>query len=211
MSSLTEKELCALLQRAASGEPNASSELFAQYRDQLMRAVRSRMDRQLRSRLDPSDVVQDAMASAAKRLPNFYNNGGRHFYMWLRKIAFERLIQLHRFHVGATKRSVLRETIGLPKLSDDSVVSLSKIVSAPTRTPVSEVIQGELLQRLRSGLDELPEADQEVLVLRHLEHLSVKEVASELGLSEAATQSRYRRAIERLHKRLRNVEPDSRV
>ena len=95
-----------LLQRATSGDDKAREALFASCQDKLKAMVRFRIDPRIRQRVDPSDVVQDAMANAAARLTEFVDHGGEHFYVWLRKIAWERLVQLHRHHVQAKKRTI---------------------------------------------------------------------------------------------------------
>jgi RNA polymerase sigma-70 factor (ECF subfamily) len=76
----------------------------------------------------------------------------------------------------------------------------------PERTPASEAIQQELQRRLHDALDQLDDADREVILMRHFEQLSNQEVAAALELTEAAASMRYLRAVRRLRDLL---APDS--
>src|SRR5262245_53645659 len=98
-----------LLQRAAAGDPAARDQLFTRHRDRLRRAIARRLDRRLAARVDPSDVVQEALADADRKLVGYLRDRPLPFYPWLRRLALERLVQLHRRHVRARKRSVTRE------------------------------------------------------------------------------------------------------
>ena len=188
-----------LLERASGGDASATGKLMEMHRVRLQRMIAVRMDSAMAARVDASDVVQDALAEPARRLPQFLQREERLFYPWLRQIGWERLIQLHRQHIYAQKRSVRREVhLNMP-LPDESTSQLSQHLLAIGTTPSVAMMREEKHERLRIAIKKLNQRDREVLVLRHLEQLSVKEVAAVLGISEAAVQSRYRRAIERLH------------
>ena len=186
-----------LLSRARNGDQRAADYLLTSHREKLKRMVRARMNLRLTARLDPSDVVQEALMEASRRLPAFLQRNDDLFYPWLRAIAWERLVQLHRQHIGARKRSVQREVeFDLP---DNSANEIGRQLAASISTPSRIVIRKELQQRVQQHLGSLKKHDREVLLLRHLELLPMKEVAAILGVSMAAAQSRYRRALERLH------------
>ena len=93
---------------------------------------------------------------------------------------------------------------GLP---DQSVASLSQALAANISSPSAALVKAELQQRVRASIEALSPQDCEVLVLRHLEQLPLAEVAGVLKITPAAVQSRYRRAIERLHKKLTRDAP----
>jgi len=158
-----------------------------------------RMDPRLVARIDPSDVIQEAMADASRKLPEYLQQRRCAFYPWLRQIAWERLVQLHRRHVQAQRRSVTREARWNMNLSDASTMLLADRLAASGTSVGGRMVREELRQRVRRALDQLPPRDREVVVLRHLEQLSFKEIAAVLEISQAAAQSRYRRAVERLH------------
>jgi RNA polymerase sigma-70 factor (ECF subfamily) len=160
------------------------------------------MDSRLAARLDPSDVVQDALGEAHRRLAEYAALRPIPFYPWLRRIAWDRLLQMHRHHVHAKRRAVNRED-PLP-LSGESELLLAERL-ATTSTPPNELLRRELCERVRRAIGQLPQRERELVVLKHLEELNFQEVAATLEIGIAAVYSRYYRAIKRLH-RLLNEE-----
>src|SRR5437764_15071581 len=98
-----------LLEQASQGDQSARQQLLARHRGRLLHMVAVRMDPRLRGRFDPSDVVQEALASAAQKLSDYLRRRPLPFYPWLRQLACEQLIELHRRHIQAQRRSVSRE------------------------------------------------------------------------------------------------------
>jgi RNA polymerase sigma-70 factor (ECF subfamily) len=186
-----------LLRRAADGDSAARQELFARYRERLRLMIAVRLDRRLAARVDASDVVQEALADAALELAEYLRRRPLPFYPWLRRLAWERLLELHRRHVLAGKRSVTREEPAEPALPDESVFALACRLVAGGSSPSSRLKREELRGQVRAALAALSPNDREVLVLRHLEHLSMKEVAAVLGVSEGAVKVRHLRALAR--------------
>jgi RNA polymerase sigma-70 factor (ECF subfamily) len=191
-----------LLDRVSAGDASAEADLFGRHREPLRRMVAIRMDQSLQHRFDPSDVVQDALAEAHRRLPQFAADRPVAFYPWLRQIAWEKLVALHRRHAGASKRTVHREEPLVPRLPDESAVLLADRLAARTSSPSQEALRRELQDRIRLALADLSDNDREVIVLRHLEDLTFRETADVLGISESAVYSRYRRAVTHLHQKL---------
>ncbi len=187
-----------LLSRIAQGEQSAVSLLLEPHRPRLRRMIQARLSNALAGRVDPSDVVQETMAEAARRIAKGVGVDCVPFYPWLRQIAFDRLVDLHRYHVRASRRSVSREVSLLP-LSETSQHDLARHFVALDASPSKHLLRRELQHRVHEALARLSETDREVLVQRHLEQLPIQEVAAVLKISESAAQSRYRRALERLH------------
>jgi RNA polymerase sigma-70 factor, ECF subfamily len=188
-----------LLRTASLGDEAARMQLLDRYRDRLRRMVAVRMDRRLASRVDPSDVVQEALAEAAHDLSDYLRNRPLPFYPWLRGVAWKRLVQLYRHHVIARRRSVDREQPVAPSLADASahVLAVQALVaggSSPSRTLIRE----ELIDRVHASLDRLDPADRDLLVMRHLEGMTAAEVGAILGISEGAVRVRLVRALKRL-------------
>ena len=193
-----------LLRRIVAGNSAAIDILLSRYRPRLRRMIEVRMDPRVAARVDASDIVQDAIAEAAKRLPRFPIESELPAYAWLRKLAWERLIQVHREHLGAQKRSVRQEAHSAR--IDPSADYLATRFVAEQSSPSGRAVRRELCDRVRKALEELGPIDREVLVLRHLEQLTLREIAATLEISEAAAQSRYRRAVERAHEALADLE-----
>jgi RNA polymerase sigma-70 factor (ECF subfamily) len=142
-------------------------------------------------------VVQDTLAEAAAKLDRYLNERPLPFYPWLRQLARERLAALHRRHVRARRRSVTREE-GVTGLPDRSALALADRLFARNSNPSARLRRDELRSRVRAALAVLSEQDREILVLRHLEELPAKEIATVLGTTEAAVRSRQVRALYRL-------------
>src|SRR5262245_29205165 len=186
-----------LIDRAGRGDAKARSELLARHAARLRQMVALRIDRRLSARLDPSDVVQEALLEADRRLADYARERPLPFYPWLRQLAWDRMIDLHRRHVQADRRSVNREEGAVPGLPDESRWELAARLAGPS-SPSMKARREEAQARVRAALERLSDADREVLVLRHLEQLSVKEVAAVLGIREGTVSVRLLRALQRL-------------
>ena len=157
-------------------------------------------------RLDPSDVVQEALAEAAGGFDEYLRQPPLPFYPWLRHFAWDRLIELHRFHLNAQRRSVVRERpLELP-LPDQSAVALVRRLAVGGTSPSHRLLRNEIQEKVRGALSALSPHDKEVLVLRYLEGLTTAETASVLGLSVGAVKSRHMRAIVRLRALLDDLD-----
>lgn len=188
-----------LLDRVAQGESSAASALLTRHHARLRRMVELRMDARLAARCDPSDIVQTALAEAHARLPAYAAERPIPFYPWLRRIAWETLLQMHRRHIGAKRRSVLREE-ALPLSAGSELLLAQRLAAA--NPPSAQLLRHEIQQRVQHAIAQLPDASREVIVLKHLEELSFQDAAAVLGITPAAIYSRYYRAIQSLHRLL---------
>ncbi|MEZ5941826.1 MAG: sigma-70 family RNA polymerase sigma factor [Planctomycetaceae bacterium] len=187
-----------LLDSAQQGSDQAVNQLLEHHRDALRKMVGLRLDRQIAQRVDASDVVQDVMLEAAQRLKQYLQDPQIPFHIWLRQIAKDRMIDLHRRH-HAQRRAVDREQpLALTGLPDRSSIDLAGQLADDQLTPAAASIRNELEQRFLSAIDQLEEQDREVIIMRHVEHLSNSDVAAALNLSTAAAGMRHFRAIQRL-------------
>jgi RNA polymerase sigma-70 factor (ECF subfamily) len=191
-----------LLQAAGEGDAEARGRLLERHRARLKRMVAIRFDRRLAARVDSSDVVQETLAEAARKLDSYLRDRPLAFYPWLRQIAQQRLIDAHRCHLVAARRSVAREEpAGLP---DESAMELAgRLVAA--EAPSARLRRGEQRALVRKALDRLPERDREVLVLRYLEELSTSDAAAVLGTSDGTVRVRTLRALQRLRDILKTI------
>jgi RNA polymerase sigma-70 factor, ECF subfamily len=187
-----------LLRQAAEGNTAARDGLLDRHRDRLRKMVAYRLDRRLAARVDPSDVVQDVLLEANEKLDHYLLERSLPFYPWLRALALERMTTLRRRHIKAAKRTVQREEPGLLALPDESLAALAERLVTSATSPTQRLLRKEQRQLVQRGLALLPERDQEVLALRHLEQLSVAETAAALGVSAGAVKTRHLRALERL-------------
>jgi RNA polymerase sigma-70 factor (ECF subfamily) len=195
-----------LLQRAGQGDRSARELLLARHRNRLRQMIAFRLDRRLAARVDPSDVVQDALTDAARKLSAYLRERPLPFYPWLRRLAWERLLDLHRRHIWAQKRSVTREEGQSLPLTDESALVLAERLLAGGGSPISQLLRAEVQQRVQAMLARLAPRDREILVLRHLEQLSTREMAAVLGISEGAVKTRHLRALQRFRDLLSQEE-----
>jgi len=187
-----------LLRRASQGDAAAVERLLMLHRDRLKRMISIRLDARLAARLDASDVVQEALMDASRKLPDYLRTRPVPFYPWLRRLAWEKVVDAERRHVDARRRSVAREEARLTALPDHSSVQLAERLLAGGLSPAERLLRQEQLVRVRTALARLPAAYHEVLVLRYLEQLDTLETAAVLGVSEGVVKGRHRRALERL-------------
>ncbi|MEQ1631366.1 MAG: sigma-70 family RNA polymerase sigma factor [Planctomycetota bacterium] len=180
-----------LIEQLRGGDDSAFAPLFESQRDRLRRMVQFRLDPRLFGRIDPEDVVQDIYLAARQRLYAF--RADQHpLPLWLRLVGQQTLIDLHRRHLGAGKRSAARERVFAHSHG------LSGFVAGTLTSPSQAAIRDELKQQLMVALESMDEIDREVLTLRHFEDLSNKEVAELLSIGENAASNRYVRALTRL-------------
>ena len=188
-----------LLSLARGGDSEAVNQLIERHRDSLRHLVRMRLDRQIQPRVDASDIVQDVLVEASRRLNDYLANPAMPFHLWVRHIARDRIIDAHRRHRVSAKRSVDREqAMAIPGGMDQSSVMLVRELMDAGRSPASLVIEQELAGLVEGAITNLEELDAEVIVMRHYEQLTNQEIALALGLTEPAASMRYLRAIKRL-------------
>jgi RNA polymerase sigma-70 factor (ECF subfamily) len=189
-------ETLRLLEQVRDGDRQAFDQLFARHRPYLRQIVELRIDPRLRARVDPSDVVQDAHLEAFRRLDAYLRQRPMPFRLWLRQIAYDRTLKARRHHLGAARRAVGRE---LP-LPERSSLMLAQQLFAGGSTPSQQLDRRELARRLRLAVAQLPEADREVILMRHFEGLSNPEAGCLLGIDPATVSKRHGRAMLRLHR-----------
>jgi RNA polymerase sigma-70 factor (ECF subfamily) len=197
MAESHEQDSQLLIKQAAAGDQAAAHRLLELHRDRLRAMIAVRLDRRLSARVDPSDVLQETMIQAHQKLPEYLRTQPIPFYPWLRRIAWENIVQLHRQHLLAQARAVTREERFDVALPDHSAIDLAERLIAKGSSATQQMLKKELKTRVQTALAQLDARDREVLVLRFLEQLSIDEAAVVLEISQEAVKSRQRRALER--------------
>ena len=193
------EETIRLLEQVRAGDRQAFERLFERHRTHLRQLIEGRTDSRLRARIDPSDVVQETHLEAFRRLADYLERQPMPFHLWLRKMAYERLLNLRRDHVTAARRSVTREV----PLPDPLSLQLARRLlpgGSSHGSPAARLARGELAAQMRQALAQLPDDDREILLLRYLDNLSNQECAALLEITPATASKRHGRAILRLHK-----------
>ncbi len=200
------EDIADLLTRLRQGDQQALADLFAHYREQLRRMIDVRLDHRLNGRVSPSDVLQEAYIDALKRVDHYFAKPEMPFFLWLRWVAGQRLIEVHRQHLGAQMRAVGQEVsltfAGTPAAS--SACLAARLVQNLT-SPSEAVVRAERFAMLENALAQMDALDREVLTLRHFEEMSNTETATVLGIQPAAASKRYVRALHRLKEILTRI------
>jgi RNA polymerase sigma-70 factor (ECF subfamily) len=187
-----------LLKRVATGDRDAIGTLMTEHRKYLRRIIDARMEPRLRQKLDPSDVVQETLALASQRMDDYLARRPASFRIWLRGTALERLVDARRLH-RAQKRSLEREV----RISDVSSMATARALAASR--PGERLLRREIIAQVREALDNMAEADREILLMRHAEGLSNGDVAELLELEIKTASKRYGRALLRLAAQLASL------
>lgn len=199
-------EIDDLLRQAADGDQPALAALFDHYRKRLRQMVRLRLDRRLRGRVDPSDVLQEAYLDMARQLPGYFEQEDMSFFLWLRLVTGQRMMRMHRQHLGAAMRDAGRE-VSLYKgaLPQATSVSLAAQLLGRFTSVTQAAVRAEMQVKLQEAINSMDPMDREIIALRHFEELSNNEAAEVIGLSKAAASNRYIRALARLQGILESI------
>jgi RNA polymerase sigma-70 factor (ECF subfamily) len=188
-----------LLDAARQGDEAALAVLVERHRDRLERMVRLRMDCRLQGRVDPADVVQEAYLAVRGKFPQYRADPRLPFLLWLRLEVGQKLVDVHRFHLGAQLRDAGQEVaLHRGPLPPVSSLSLAEHLLGKLTTPSKAAMRAELKLRVQEALNGMDPQDREVLMLRHFEELSNAEAAQVLGIKPSAAVNRYVRALKRL-------------
>jgi len=194
-----------LLGAAREGDADAINRLLEKHRNAVRRMVELRLDRKVQRRVDVSDVVQDVMIEASGRLDKYLADPSMAFHLWLRQIAWDRIIDTYRRHRVSAKRNMDREQPMVTSAGpDQSTLELAVQLCDPALTPAAAATQREIAARVEASIEKMNDQDREIILMRHYEHLSNLEIAEVLGLNPPAASMRYLRAVRRLREMLQD-------
>ena len=154
--------------------------------------------RLLRDETRGQDVVQEACIEATERFEEFRAQSEMPFFLWLRFLTLQKLLVLHRHHLGTKARDAGRDVFLGGAAPGASSADLAARLVGRLSTPSHAAMRAELKRRVREILDQMGSTDREILSLRHFEQLSIGETAKVLGLRESTTSMRYARALLKL-------------
>ena len=200
-------EASELLRRAVDGDEPALAALFAMYRQRLRRMIRLRLDRRLQGRVDASDILQDAFVDVVEQWTSYLEKQDEmDFFLWLRLVTGQRMMRVHRQHLGAARRDVGRE-VSLYKgaLPQATSMSLAAQLLGQFTSASQAAMRAEMQVKLQEAINSLDEIDREIIAMRNFEELTNSEVAECLSLSKAAASNRYVRALARLQNVLESI------
>ncbi len=202
-------ETILLLNKANTGDQSAIGELLIKHRARLLRVVNFRMDRRLKTRIDAHDVIQEACLDATQRFSKYLEERTMPFFVWLRFLTLQKLMELHRHHFGVQARDAGREVSinRAPAAQPTSAILAAQLLGKRT-SPSQAAMRVELQAEVEQAINDMDHIDREVLALRHFEQLTNLEVADVLEITESAASNRYIRAARRLRKAMTANDPE---
>jgi len=189
-----------LLREARHGAAEPVGALLELYRNYLTVLATAQLDRRLRRRLSPSDVVQEAMLAAHRDLRQFQGHTERQFLAWLRQILINSLRHAIETHLKAKRRDVRCE-IAIENVSaalDRSSVDLAHLLADPAASPSAPMRERERAVEFANRLARLRPQYREVIIMRNLQGLSFEEIAAVMGRNCGAVRMLWLRAVEKL-------------
>jgi RNA polymerase sigma-70 factor, ECF subfamily len=189
----------ALLDKARVGETEPLGQLLQLYRNYLTILATTQLDRRLRRRMNPSDLVQEAMLAAHCDFAKFRGASERELLAWLRQVLINCLHHAIETHVKAKMRDVRRE-ISVEQMGaalDRSVVNFAQVLADPGPSPSVPMRQREHAVALADQLAKLKPEYRDVIVLRNLQGLSFEEVAERMDRKPGTVRMLWLRAMEK--------------
>lgn len=188
-----------ILKRLRAATPGALAALFDLHRDRLRRMIELRIDSRLRSRLDASDILQDAYLDVSRDLDAYLADPKIRPFLWMRLHVGRRLMIAHRQHLGTRMRDAgLEISLYHHAIPGASSAGLAMMLLGRHTSPSDAAQRAERIVRVQEALNGLEPIDREILALRHFEQLSRSEAALALGIDPATGAKRYFRALKRL-------------
>lgn len=193
-----------LLDRAKAGSTTEVGQLLSIYTQYLKSLANHQLDRRVRQRVSPSDLVQDTLLEAHRDFANFRGTTTAELVSWLRRILIHNLIRASEHHLHTEKRDARRE-ISLQRLAATlgSVDSpLEGVLKSPVGSPSADLRGQEQVTELEKALNTLPKDQRQVVMMRHLEGLAFNEISERLGRSSGACRMLWLRAMDDLREKL---------
>lgn len=193
-----------LLALARTGKRDALGRLLETFSGYLTILASTKLERKLRSRVSPSDIVQETLLDAHRDFPKFEGRSQGEFLLWLRRILVHNLARQVEVHVLADKRDVRREVSvhALQGTFDHSGDRLVDYLVDSGPSPSSRGQRNEQTARLTRCIGRLPCDYGQVVILRNLEGRAFAEIAASMNRSEGAVRMLWVRALERLRELL---------
>jgi RNA polymerase sigma-70 factor (ECF subfamily) len=195
-----------LLHQAQTGDVPTLARLLELYRAYLMILARVQIGRRLQSKVDASDLVQEAFLGAYRDFRQFRGTTEKEFLAWLRQILASLLSNVVRHYQGTQRRDVRLERQLALELEQSSQ-ALDGALVAPQSSPSQQASRREQSVMLAEALGQLPDEWRELLILRHLEGMSFPEVARRMGRTIDSLKKQWPRALTSLRRLLEEDKP----
>lgn len=179
----------------ASQEPS-----FEEFRSYLRLLANMQVDRRVRSKVDPSDIVQQTLLQAHRARDQFRGSNDRQRGAWLRQILAHNLAHATR-DLTREKRDVRREQ-SMQAAIDQSSQRMEQWIAGEESTPATKAIRNEQLLAVSNVIASLPEPQQEALAMHYLQGMTMPEIAEQLDRTRSSVAGLLRRALATLRETL---------
>jgi RNA polymerase sigma-70 factor (ECF subfamily) len=188
-----------LMDLARHGNNEALGQMLQLYRNYLTILATTQLDRRLRRRVNPSDLVQDAMLAAHCDFGQFRGGTERELLAWLRQILINCLHHVIETHLRAKMRDMRREVSveEMGEVLNRSACNFTRMLADQGPSPSAPVLQRERAVALADQLARLPAQYRDVIILRNLQGLSFNEVAERMDRKPGTVRMLWLRAIEK--------------
>lgn len=189
-----------LLNQALAGAESSRGALLQMYSNYLKLLARAQLDERIRVRVSPSDVVQESLLEAHRDFGKFRGRSANEFLAWLRQILVHNLSHTIDRHLIAEKRDIRREVAmeAVGASVEKSAMGLLHVLAADSNSPSAAAMQQEQMLALSDAVAALPEDYRDVIMMRHMESRSFKEIAESMQRSEGAVRMLWLRAMDQL-------------
>jgi RNA polymerase sigma-70 factor, ECF subfamily len=204
MPARTQVDAEELFTSARRGSSTCLGQLLALYSNYLKLLVSAQLDNRLRTRVSPSDIVQESFFEAHRDFQEFRGGSVGEFVAWLRRIVVNNILRVVEQHVLAEKRDVRRE-VSLEEIGrrlEQSTVRLETLLAEQAESPSGCAVRREDELLLADTLAQMPADYRDVIVLRHIEGLPFEDVASRMGRSAGAVRMLWLRALKKMRETL---------
>ena len=167
-----------------SGDESALGELITRHKDRIYRFIYSKVyDRDA-----TEDIFQDTFVKVIQTLKKgAYNEEGK-FLPWVMRIAHNLVIDF------------FRKNNRMPKFESSDDFNIFSVLSDGTMNAESSIIKDQVEKDLQRIIEELPEEQREVLIMRIYKDMSFKEISEQTGVSINTALGRMRYALINLRK-----------
>ena len=172
----------ALYDLARRGSPEDVNAFYERCARKLLPLIRLRLGRTLRREMESRDILQAVLCKSLGRLDNVKEPAA--VMAWLARIADNEIRDQADYYKRRRRDAAMRAPI------EDAAD-----VPAPIRHALSQAIVSKQTEALEAALEELGDAQREIVVLRKLEELTFPEIARKLGKSEDACRMAFSRAM----------------
>ena len=192
----SDKESKEIVERIRQGDASALSTYLEQHRAALLATINRKMSDGLRAKVEAEDILQEVSLSAFDSLTKI-DWTDRDPFSWLCQLADRKIIDAHRFHVAAEKRSSQKE-VSLQKNQGDGQGELIDLLVQSMTSPSAAFSRNQKGLRLQTAIQSLPDDSREAIRLRYVEGWPTKQIAEQLERTDAAIRVLLTRTLKKL-------------